>query len=161
MVTFSPLIEQAKAELELGPEIAISLPQALQIGVQGYCTGEGFLFFVGFCLGFRNIGVSADLSAFRMMAPLWHPSATVNLATLYAGPTLGIRFTVSQGFYLEANLGIQLSIYGWGYAFLSNAMTGANSNNSSNLQVDSNMAMSRVASIALPSISLIRLVRYF
>ena len=118
-------------------------------------------FFTGFALGIRNISLNADLSNFRVDGASLASSATLSFSTVYVGPLLGIKWTLGNGFLLEANAGIQLALYASGSMNFMNGDTGANSNNSDTLQVDSKAAMSRIAGILLPSITLIRLIRYF
>ena len=193
----------AMAEIQFGPEVSVSLPQTIQLGVEGYCTEGAFFcmeklrgyvdmgglmyplvesdkslsvfnletgvryfpssspFFAGFALGFRNVGLKADLSALRVDGAALASSAAINLSTVYVGPLMGVKFTLGNGFLLEANAGIQLPLYASGYMYLLNGDTGANSNNSEELQVDSKIAMTRIAGILLPSLTMIRLIRYF
>jgi hypothetical protein len=201
ILAFEPF---AKAEIQFGPEVSVSLPQTLQLGMEGYCTEGAFFcmeklkgyvdmgglmyplvesekslsvfnietgtryfpssqlpFFLGFALGFRNVGVKADLSAFKVDGVALASSASVNFSTVYIGPLLGVKVSLGKGFLLEANAGIQMSLYASGSMYLLNGDTGANSNNSEMLQVDSKVAMSRIAGILLPSVTVIRLIRYF
>jgi hypothetical protein len=195
---------EVRADLRVGPELALGLPQALQLGVEGYCTQEsaicaenlrvyfdigglqyplsslsqkslgifdletGFRYFfsngalfTGVALGFRNINLSADLSSFQIDGVVLATNASVSLSTLYVGPLLGVRFLLGNGFAFEADAGLQFAVYATGFMYLKNGSTGANSNNSSNLQVDSGVAISRLASLLLPSLTLVRIVRYF
>lgn len=194
----------AQAEVQFGPEVSVSLPQTLQLGVEGYCTEGAFycmeklrgyvdmggliyplavserslsvfnletgvryfpssvpFLFAGFALGLRNIGIKADMSAFHIDGAAIASSGTISLSTVYVGPLVGIKFSLGNGFLLEANAGIQLALYASGSMYLMNGETGANSNNSESLQVDSQVAMSRIAGILLPSVTVVRLIRYF
>ncbi|MEO5969955.1 MAG: hypothetical protein ABIQ95_08505 [Bdellovibrionia bacterium] len=118
-------------------------------------------FFTGFALGVRNVGLKADLSAFRVDGATLASSATVNFSTVYVGPLVGLKFALGNGFLIEGNAGLQWPIYASGSMYLLNGDTGANSNNSDTLQVDSKIAMTRIAGILLPSVTVIRLIRYF
>jgi hypothetical protein len=132
----------------------------LESGVR-YFPSSNFPFFTGFALGLRNVGLKADLSAFRVEGTTLASSAAINFLTVYMGPLIGIKFTLGNGFLVEANAGIQWPVYASGSMYLLNGETGANSNNSDTLQVDSKIAMSRIAGILLPSVTVIRLIRYF
>lgn len=193
----------ATAAIQLGPEVAISLPQAVQLGVEGYCTegsvlcterlrgyfdigglefplassdralsvfnlesgiryfSESMPFFAGIALGLRYIGFKASLSSFQVDGAALATSATLNFTTFYLGPLLGVHVSLGEGFLLEANAGLEFSLYSNGNMYLVNADTGATSNNSDLLQVDSKTAMSRIAGLTLPTLTVVRLVRYF
>ena len=118
-------------------------------------------FFTGMALGFRNVGIKADLSDFQVDGATLVSSALISLSTVYMGPFVGVKFSLGNGFLLEANVGIQLPLYASGFMYLSNGNTGASSNNSEQLQVDSGVAISRIARILLPSVTAVRLIRYF
>jgi hypothetical protein len=181
----------------------LSVPQVIQIGVQGYCVGESFLcqngfhahldvggalyplspssrsfgmfsveaggrvfpwnstFFMLLDLGYRRLNVAADLSFLRVEGAILASSASVEFSTFYFTPGIGLSFALGESWKIEMDLGVQIPLLASGQMFFLNQNTGQNSNNSTLLESNSDLAMSRIAGLILPHMTLARLIHYF
>jgi hypothetical protein len=136
------------------------------LGVFSLETGARYYFseshwFGGLALGFRNLGLSADLSSFRIDGEALATQGSIQLSTLYLSPVVGARFSLGNQYLFEFNLGVQVPFYANGFLFLRNDKNGQNSDNSAVLQTDSKVAFSRIAALIVPSFTVFRVVRYF
>ena len=114
-------------------------------------------FFVSLGLGYRKIAITADLSTFKIEGESLATSATLNLGTLYFGPSVGWEFDLSRKLSLGVELGLQLTLVAGGSLYLEDSKTGANSDDSEVLRTNSSAAMGRIASLPLPKVTLFRL----
>lgn len=113
-------------------------------------------------IGYRYISFSTqDVSAFLLDGEAVASEASLNFATLYLGPSIGWDFALSDQLSLGIQAGVQLALIGNGSLFLSDKSTGANSANSALLATDSGAPLGRVASLVVPSLTLVRLTWRF
>jgi hypothetical protein len=187
----------AVEKLHWGPEVAVSLPQPLQIGARAFCEGDEFfckenlhafmnagyfylpissksisamsaelgaryfpfgkIFYLSGGVGYRAITLSADTSLFEIDDETIATDSQLNLRTLYFASALGASFSLSETLSISFDVGLQSPIMGSGNIHLSNDNTGEHSNNSDLLRVDSDPAVSRIARLPLPRITLFRL----
>lgn len=122
-----------------------------------------FSFPLRFALGFgyRSVGITADTSAFTVNGEVLATSSSLNFYTFYFSPSVGYSVKLSKKLLLGFELGLQVSLMASGRLFLSNSNNGQDSNNSSLLDTESGMALGRVASLLLPTVTLARLTWYF
>jgi hypothetical protein len=113
-------------------------------------------------LGYRTIFFSTqDVSAFLLDGASVASDASLTFSTFYFGPSIGWEFTLSNQLALGIQAGMQFALIGNGSLFLSNQSTGANSSNSALLETDSGASLRRVASLVIPSLTLMRLTWHF
>jgi hypothetical protein len=113
-------------------------------------------------LGYRTINFSTrDVSAFLLDGATVASNASLIFSTLYFNPGIGWEFNLSEQLTLAIQIGMQFALIGNGSLFLSNQSTGANSGNSSLLETDSGAPLRRVASLVVPSLTLMRLTWRF
>lgn len=187
-----PNVEPAR-ELHLAPELAIALPQPLQIGLEAHYDPRfrafadlGYLklniggssrsvtlydvhagarwspwnrwfFFTG-AFGYRRIQLVGDISALKISGESIASTGNADLQTFYFAPGFGFNWDLSRKLSLNFDLGYQLPLHSYGSLSFEDRSTGENSANSPRLRVDSDRAMSRVAAIPIPQLTLLRFV---
>lgn len=133
---------------------AISI-YGLETGGRWY-PGEG-AFFAAAGFGVRHVGLRVSGATFNFAnGSPGVTSGTIALTTPYFCPKIGMDFKLSRRLSLGFDLGVQLPFFASGSLALQNANTGADSDTSSLLQVNSSIAMARVAGLILPQITLFR-----
>jgi hypothetical protein len=115
-----------------------------------------FPLYLATSVGYRNINVSADVSAFKIEEEIVATSATMRLSTLYFSPGIGWEFSLSRRLTLGVELGVQISLIASGDLFFEDQNTGANSDNSDVLKVQSEKQIGRIAHFILPTLTLFR-----
>lgn len=118
-------------------------------------------FFLLMDLGYRHVGVAADLSFLQIEGETVASSTSVSFSTLYVKPGFGVSFSLGQSWRFEMELGVQLPWLSSGRMSFLNQATGENSSNSARLQTNSDVAMSRIAGLILPQVTLARFVHHF
>jgi len=118
------------------------------------------VFYVGLGLGYRQMGVSANISAFQVEGETVATSANMNLSTPYLSPTLGVNISVGKSIFLGFDLGVQVPIFAAGSLKMIDSTTGTTSDTSAVLKVTSDRAMGRIAGLIIPTVTLIRFSYY-
>ncbi len=173
------------------PEILISLPQPLQLGVEIY-REESFRYFADFGVfkfpfsastksvslistavgvryfpwngrfygtlgvGFSRIAISTDVSALKLDGEQLASFAHVVFSAFFIGPALGVSFDLSTRLRLAIEIGVRIPVLFSGSLEMIDKTTGATSANSETLKVSQGQAMSRIAGLVLPTLTLLR-----
>lgn len=117
--------------------------------------------FLSQAVGYRVLNLSRDISTFKIASNSPATSGELNLKTLFYFPAIGLSWEVSESITLETELGVQVALTADGLLNLKNAATGQDSTNTPDLATDSKVAMSRIASLIVPELTLIRLIYHF
>lgn len=117
--------------------------------------------FISQAVGYRAFSLSRDISTFKIASSSPATSGELNLKTLFYFPALGLSWRVSDSVTLETELGVQISLYADGLLNIKNSVTGQDSTNSPDLATDSKTAMSRIASLIIPELTLVRMIYHF
>jgi hypothetical protein len=118
-------------------------------------------FFAGLGVGFRYTSVMADISSFSIGDQSVASAATLHLNDVFLSPVIGLNFRLGGSFALGCDLGAEIPIVPWGSLVIENAANGTNSSNSETLRVESGPAISRIAGLVLPRVTLFRLTWQF
>lgn len=125
-----------------------------QVGLRFFPRNGSFFILAG--MGYRYLGLAADVSAFKIDGDVEVTQGSVGLRTFFTRFALGGDFQISNHLQLGFDVGIQYPLLGGADINLVDTATGENSSNSAILYVDST-PMNRVAKLPLPQITLLRL----
>lgn len=108
-------------------------------------------------MGFRNIRVmTTRISSFKIEDEVMATAGILGLSTFYFSPMLEARVSLSKSASVSFGVGVQISVFASGNLSLENSNTGANSDNSSTLAINSGTYISRIAAIIVPRVTLFR-----
>jgi hypothetical protein len=114
-------------------------------------------FYVSGALGFRQIGVGADISSLKMDGVSLANSADLKLNAAIVGIALGGQWSINADMALGVDLGVQLPIpllHGGTTEIIQDQPDG------SDLSVDDSAALYRISGMPVPQIALIRFIWY-
>ncbi len=114
-------------------------------------------FFLSGAMGYRRIGLAADMSGFKIGDQVVSSKGEIDLHTFYFAPSFGILMNISERISLGIDFGAQIALYSVGNMNFSNDK-GEDSSNSADLATDSSRAFSRIAALLVPQVTLIKLV---
>jgi hypothetical protein len=108
-------------------------------------------------LGFRQVGITVDLSNLKQDGVALASSATLSMGTVFLGLLVGGEWKLSQSFGLAFDLGLQFALLHTGGIQIKPDPT---QDDGSNLSVDDSKEMSRISGLTIPQIAIFRFIWY-
>jgi hypothetical protein len=162
-IEVSRLSSSLRGYLEAGPfrypissaDRAVSL-YSIESGFRWMPLSKILLLNLG--VGYRRVGFQGNLSSLTVEGEVIATGAEISFSTFYVTPSIGIELSLSQNLKCAFDLGAQVPLLAWGKMGVENQNNGTNSENAQILEIDSSDPMRRIAMLAIPKVTLFRLI---